>query len=210
MRTPEPARRSARLRAISARDGHRRASGARRSREHRWPWRWRDQRPASRAGRSSLRARCHVPCGPSSAGGLRAVDEALVPSKQWRRSRSETRRPIPTSGPALDRHGTRQLLCPHAQRQDRLTRLSRALHSATSKILLAVPSRTRTPLARIEPLRGQSILEVLRTRPLTAPAPGSDRRLSGEAHQVGGHSQRSDHELQRSVPGLQRWRLGAR
>jgi hypothetical protein len=37
-------------------------------------------------------------------------------------------------------------------------------------------------------LHGQSILEVLRTKPLMAPAPGSDRRLSGEAHRVGGHS----------------------
>jgi hypothetical protein len=55
-----------------------------------------------------------------------------------------------------------------------------------SKILCPRPSRKRTPLACTEPLHSQSILEVLRTRPLTAPAPGSDRRLSGEAHQVGG------------------------
>jgi hypothetical protein len=66
------------------------------------------------------------------------------------------------------------------------------------------------PLTPIEPLHGQSILEVLRTKPLTAPAPGSDRRLSGEAHQVGSHSHRSDHEPQGSLPGLQGRRAGPR
>ena len=48
------------------------------------------------------------------------------------------------------------------------------------------------------------------TRPLTAPAPGSDRRLSGEGHQVGGHRARSGHEQQRSVHGVRRRRPGAR
>ena len=52
---------------------------------------------------------------------------------------------------------------------------------------LAAPLRTHTNLAHTEPPHGQSILKVLRTTPLTAPAPGSDRRLSGEAHQVGAH-----------------------
>jgi hypothetical protein len=47
------------------------------------------------------------------------------------------------------------------------------------------PPHTHNP-AHSDPLHGQSILEVLRTSPLTAPAPGSDRRLSGEAHQTGG------------------------
>ena len=56
---------------------------------------------------------------------------------------------------------------------------------------------------------GQSILEVLRTKPLTAPAPGSDRRLSDEGHQVGGHRARSGHE-QASVHSVRRWRPGAR
>jgi hypothetical protein len=68
----------------------------------------------------------------------------------------------------------------------------------------------RATLTLIGPLHGQSILEVLRTRPLTAPAPGSDRRLSGEALHVGGHSHRSDHGQQGSVPGVQRRRPGAR
>jgi hypothetical protein len=75
---------------------------------------------------------------------------------------------------------------------------------------LAASSPLARPLAPIEPLHGQSILEVLRTRPLTAPAPGSDRRLSGEAHQVGGHSHRSDHEPRGSLPGLQGRRPGTR
>ena len=52
---------------------------------------------------------------------------------------------------------------------------------------LAAPLLTHINLARVESLHGQSFLELLRTRPLTAPAPGSDRRLSGEGHQVGGH-----------------------
>jgi len=47
----------------------------------------------------------------------------------------------------------------------------------------------------------QSILEVLRTRPLTAPAPGSDRRLSGEARQVGSHSHGSLAGVPRRRPG---------
>jgi hypothetical protein len=54
-----------------------------------------------------------------------------------------------------------------------------------SKILWPRPLRTPHNLPPTAPLHGQSILEVLRTKPLTAPAPGSDRRLSGEAHQVG-------------------------
>ena len=66
------------------------------------------------------------------------------------------------------------------------------------------------PLTPIEPLHGQSILEVLRTRPLTAPAPGGDRRLSGEALHVGGHSHRSDHDPHGSLPGLQGRPTGAR
>jgi hypothetical protein len=70
------------------------------------------------------------------------------------------------------------------------------------KILWPRPSRTHANLPRPEPLHGQSILKVLRTRPLTAPAPGSDRRLSGEAHQVGGHPHRSDHEPHGSLPGM--------
>ena len=45
---------------------------------------------------------------------------------------------------------------------------------------------------------------------MTAPAPGSDRRLSGEAHQVGRHSHRSDHEPHESVPGIWRRWPGAR
>src|SRR5258708_32904249 len=52
---------------------------------------------------------------------------------------------------------------------------------------LAAALRTHTTLAHAQPLHGQSILEVLRTRPLTALAPGSDRRLSVEGHQVAGH-----------------------
>jgi hypothetical protein len=79
-----------------------------------------------------------------------------------------------------------------------------------SKILWPHPHPLGQPLTPIEPLHGQSILEVLRTRPLTAPAPGSDRRLSGEAHQVGRHSLRSDHEPQGSLPGLQGRRTGTR
>ena len=75
---------------------------------------------------------------------------------------------------------------------------------------LAASSRTHTTPARMQLLHGQSILKVLRTKPLTAPAPGSDRRLSGEGHQVGGHRHRSDHEPQRPVPGMRRWRPGAR
>jgi len=75
---------------------------------------------------------------------------------------------------------------------------------------LAASSRLARRSRPSKPRHGQSILEVLRTRPLTAPAPGSDRRLSGEARQVGGHSHRSDHEPQESVPGVQRWRPGAR
>jgi len=59
---------------------------------------------------------------------------------------------------------------------------------------LAAPLLHAHSPARTEPLHGQRILEVLRTKPLTAPAPGSDRRLSGEALRVGGHSHRSDHE----------------
>jgi hypothetical protein len=79
-----------------------------------------------------------------------------------------------------------------------------------SKILWPRPLSTHINLGRTQPLHGQSILEVLRTRPLTAPAPGSDRRLSGEAHHVGGHSHRSDHEPHGSLPGMQRRRPGAR
>ena len=79
-----------------------------------------------------------------------------------------------------------------------------------SKILWPRSSRTHATLPRAEPLHGQSILKVLRTRPLTAPAAGSDRRLSGEARHVGGHSYRSDHEPHGSVPGVQRRRPGAR
>jgi len=75
---------------------------------------------------------------------------------------------------------------------------------------LAAPLGTHINLARAEPLHGQSILQILRTRPLTAPVPGSDRRLSGEAHQVGSHSHRSDHEQQGSLPGMQRRRPGPR
>jgi hypothetical protein len=71
------------------------------------------------------------------------------------------------------------------------------------------PVLTHAP-AYAKPLHGQSILEVLRTRPLTAPAPGSDRRLSGEAHQVGGNSHRSDHEPRGTLPGLPRRWPGAR
>ncbi len=66
------------------------------------------------------------------------------------------------------------------------------------------------PLTPIEPLHGQSILEVLRTRPLTARAPGGDRRLSGEALHVGGHSYRSDHDPHGALPGLQGRRTGPR
>jgi hypothetical protein len=79
-----------------------------------------------------------------------------------------------------------------------------------SKILWPLLARTHIPPACAKPRHGQSILEVLRTRPLTAPAPGGDRRLSGEAHQVGDHSHRSDHEPHGSVPGVQRRRPGAR
>lgn len=75
---------------------------------------------------------------------------------------------------------------------------------------LAAPLHTHRHLACMELLHGQSILEVLRTRPLTGPAPGSDRRLSGEAHHVGRHSHRSDHEPHGSVPAVQRRRPGAR
>jgi hypothetical protein len=66
------------------------------------------------------------------------------------------------------------------------------------------------PLPPAQPRHGQSIFEVLRTMPLTAPAPGSDRRLSGEAHQVGGHPHRSDHEPHGSVPAVPRRQLGTR
>jgi len=75
---------------------------------------------------------------------------------------------------------------------------------------LAAPLRVHTNLACLEPLHGQSILEVLRTRPLTAPAPGSDRRLSGEGHQVGSPRRRSGHEQQRQVRDVRRRRLGPR
>ena len=66
------------------------------------------------------------------------------------------------------------------------------------------------PLPPAQPRHGQSIFEVLRTMPLTAPAPGSDRRLSGEAHHVGGHPHRSDHEPHGSVPAVPRRQLGTR
>ena len=78
-----------------------------------------------------------------------------------------------------------------------------------SKILWPRPLRTPHNHPPTAPLHGQSILEVLRTKPLTAPAPGSDRRLSGEAQHVGSHPHRSDHGQQASVPELQRRRLGA-
>jgi hypothetical protein len=61
-----------------------------------------------------------------------------------------------------------------------------------SKILWPLLFRTHTNPPRTEPLHGQSIFEVLRTKPLTAPAPGSARRLSSEAHHVGSHSHKSD------------------
>ncbi len=75
---------------------------------------------------------------------------------------------------------------------------------------LAASSRLARRSRPSEPRHGQSILEVLRTGPLTAPAPGSDRRLPGEGHQVGGHRHRSDHEPNGSLPGMSRWWLGAR
>jgi hypothetical protein len=68
--------------------------------------------------------------------------------------------------------------------------------------------RPRNPSRASSLLHGQSILAVLRTKPLTAPAPGGHRRLSGEARQVGGHSLRSDHEPQGSLPGLPGQRPG--
>jgi hypothetical protein len=78
------------------------------------------------------------------------------------------------------------------------------------KILWPRPFALAQPLTPIELLHGQSVLEVLRTKPLMAPAPGSDRRLSSEALRVGGHSHRSDHEQQGPVPGVRRRRPGAR
>jgi hypothetical protein len=48
-----------------------------------------------------------------------------------------------------------------------------------SKILWPDPLAEES-LTLIDRQHGQSILEVLRTKPLTAPAPSSDRRLSGE------------------------------
>jgi hypothetical protein len=85
----------------------------------------------------------------------------------------------------------RVLLCP-ADASDRgglhPARGLSALHGSRQGFqdpLAASPPHTHTA-AGTGPLHGQSILEVLRTRPLTAPAPGRDRRLSGEGHQVGG------------------------
>jgi hypothetical protein len=85
-----------------------------------------------------------------------------------------------------------------------------ALHGTRqgSQDPLAAPVPHAHTLTRTEPLHGQSILEVLRTRSLTAPAPGGDRRLSGEAHQVGAHPHRSDHEPHGSLPGVPRRRPG--
>jgi hypothetical protein len=72
---------------------------------------------------------------------------------------------------------------------------------------LAAPLPHAYTPARTEPLHGQSILEVLQTKLLTAPAPDTDRRLSGEGHQVGGHSRRSDHEQHGSLHSLPGRRL---
>src|SRR5215469_11441119 len=75
-----------------------------------------------------------------------------------------------------------------------------------SKILWPGHLCTQTSRIYAELAHGQSILKVLRTKPLTAPAPGSDRRLSGEAHQVGGHPPgtggRHDHHAQAAVADL--------
>jgi hypothetical protein len=73
-----------------------------------------------------------------------------------------------------------------------------------SKILWPHPPGLARRSRPSEPRQSQSILGVLRTRPLASPAPGSDRRQSGEAHQVGGRSHGSDHEPQRSLPGMRR------
>ena len=50
-----------------------------------------------------------------------------------------------------------------------------------SKILWPRPSAPILNLARAEPLHGQSILKVLRTKPLTAPAPALARTLNSAA-----------------------------
>jgi hypothetical protein len=55
-----------------------------------------------------------------------------------------------------------------------------------SEILWPRPFALTLSLTHPELLHGQSILEVLWTMPLTAHAPGSDRRPSGEGHLVAG------------------------